>query len=59
MKRKHNFDVQGLMQSPPEMRRWLNNKWADLAGITDPAQREKFIKNFDNLHPVLDFWNKG
>jgi hypothetical protein len=59
MKRKNDFDVQGLMQSPPEMRRWLNNKWADLAGITDPAQREKFIKNFDNLHPVLDFWNKG
>lgn len=59
VKRKNNFDVQGLMQSPPEMREWLNNKWADLAGITDPAQREKFIKNFDNLHPVLDFWNKG
>ena len=59
MKRKNNFDVPGLMQSPPEMRGWLNNKWADLAGITDPAQREKFIKNFDNLHPVLDFWNKG
>lgn len=59
MKRKNDFDIPGLMQSPPEMREWLNNKWADLAGITDPAQREKFIKNFDNLHPVLDFWNKG
>lgn len=59
MKRKNNFDIQGLMQSAPEMREWLNNKWADLANIKDPAQRAKFIKNFDNLHPVLDFWNKG
>lgn len=59
VKRKNSFDVQGLMQSPPEMREWLNNKWADLAGIKDPAQRKAFAKNFDNLHPVLDFWNKG
>lgn len=59
LKRKNSFDVDGLLHSPKEMRAWLNEGWADLANIKDPAERAKFIKNFENLHPVLDFWNKG
>lgn len=59
MHRKGNLDVKGLLQARPEMREWLNELWSDLANIKDPAERAKFIKNFKNIHPVLDFWNKG